>query len=262
MPSVPYSISFNNYSLQSASYRTRTMQHTNQPNKFVQMESRARADGFNIVNVRYQTRTIEVEGMLSAADRASLVALIDTMKLNLNGVSGNLDIAYGNETRRYFATVQSLDLPEDFYNITSVPYKIIFVCADPFGYPTSSGIASIPGVTTMLKDLVVTVSGSINSDPVLFVTINSGTVGMNLVTFSNELTGEVIIISKPNAAVFNQGDILIINSRTKQVQINGSGLDYTGRFPTMNPPSAQLRVAIQGSQVNYDLVVRYLPAYL
>lgn len=262
MANIPYRIYFNAYLLQDANFRTRIIQHTSTPRRNLQLESRARDDGFTIVNAKYTTKTIEVEGRISAADRASLVAKIDQLKLNLNGVSGNLDIDYGNDTRRYFATVQSIDIQEDFYNISVVPYVITFQCADPFGYPTTSGNISQSNITTALKDIVVSVSGSINSDPVLQLTIQSGTSNMSLVTFSNETTGEFIVVSKPGAAAFTQGDVLIVNCAAKQVQINGSGLDYTGRFPTMNPPTAQLRVAIQATAVKYDLIMRYLPAYL
>lgn len=259
---TPYNAVFNGYSLQNVYFRSQTIQHTNIPGRDLQVESRARADGFTIVNAKFTTKNIEISGKLSASSREALIEKIDEMKLKLNGISGNLDIDYGDGIRRYFATVSKLELPEEFYNINNVPYTIIFECNNPFGYATTSGVASFPANTAMLKDIILTVSGSINSDPVVFITINSGTQNMNLVRFSNESTGEIIVVTKPNAAYFLPADQLIINCSSKRVQINGSGLDYTGRFPTMNPPTQQLRLALQADAVNVDIIVNYLPAYI
>lgn len=259
---VPYQVKFNNYLLQNASFRTQDIKHTNTPGRDIQTEARARNNGYIVVNSQYTSKTITVVGQMAASDRPSLVALIDAMKLNLNGVSGNLDIDYGNDIRRYFATVSSIDIDEEYYNINFAPYTITFECADPFGYSTISGVANLPGQTSLLKDVIMTVSGSINADPILFITINSGTANMSILKFSNETTGELIVITKPNAAPFVQNDQLIINCKLKQVMINGSGIDYTGRFPTMNPPTAQLRVAITATTAKYGILINYLPSFL
>lgn len=258
---MAYQVSFNGYQLQNASFRTRVIQHTNIPTKLIQTEPKARADGATVVDVRYGQRVIEVDGVMTAADRNSLVTLIDTMKLNIKDASGTLDIDYGNSTRRYYATVQTLDLPEDFYSISQVPYKITFVCADPFGYATNSGILSFAGQTALLLDTVITMSGSIDSDPVVQLTVNSAS-AMALVTISNEDTGETIIISKPSGN-FAAADVLLMDSKRKVVQINGSGIDYTGRFPVLSvKQSPRLRVAIAATSANYDLVIKYSPRYL
>lgn len=257
---MAYNITFNGYSLQNASFRTRIAQHTNIPSKVIQAETKARADGLTIVNVKYSSRQIEVEGQLTAADRATLVGLIDEMKLNLNGASGALEIDYGNSVRRYYATVDRLDMPEDFYNITSVPYRITFFCADPFGYATTSGNLSFPGQTAMLNDTIITVSGSVDSDPVVQLTINTAT-GFSMINVSNEGSGEQIIVTKPGGN-FQAGDVILVDSRRKVVEINNSGVDYTGRFPSLTAPSTRLRVALQATAVDYDLVIRYSPLYI
>ena len=256
------SVSFNGYVLQNASFRTRVIQHTNIPSKVIQAEARARADGLTVVNVKYSSRSIDVEGMLTAADRQSLVSTIDAMKLALNGVSGTLDIDYGTSTRRYYATVDGLDIPEDFYNINQVPYKISFFCADPFGYATISGNLSTTGQTAMLFDTLITMSGSIDSNPTMQLTLTTA-VNMSLLTVSNENTGEAIIVSKPGGN-FTNGDVVLIDSRRKLVQINGSGIDYTGRFPTLRADgtSQRLRVAINATSVLYNVVTQYSPQYL
>ena len=260
--SVPYSISFNGYVLQNSSYRTRVIQHTNIPSKVIQAETKARADGLTIVNVKYSSRTIEVDGVLTSTDRNTLVGLIDTLKLNLNGTSGTLDIDYGNGTRRYYATVADLQIPEDFFNISQVPYKIQFFCADPFGYATTSGNLSFASQTAMLLDTLITMSGSIDSDPVVQLTVNTAS-GFSLLSLSNENNGETIIISKPGGN-FANSDIVLIDGRRKLVQVNGSGIDYTGRFPTLRGDGTvqRLRVAIQATSVNYGVIINYSPRYL
>lgn len=257
-----YNITFNGYSLQNSSFRTRIIQHTNIPSKLIQAEARARADGLTVVNVRYSSRQIEVEGLLTAATRQAAVDLIDAMKLNLNGASGTLLIDYGGSQRMYIATVDSLELPEDFFNISSIPYKVSFYCADPFGYATTSGNLSFSAITAMLNDTLITLSGSIDADPVVQLTLTTA-VGMSLLTVSNENTGEVIIVSKPGGN-FSNGDVVTLDTRRKLAQINGSGIDYTGRFPTLRADGTvqRLRVAIQATNVSYSEIITYSPRYL
>lgn len=258
---MAYNITFNGYALQDTSFRTRIIQHTNIPTKMIQAEPRARADGLTIVNVRYSARTIEVEGQVTAASRQALVAKIDEMKLNLSGVSGVLIVDYGTGSRTYYATVDQLDLPEDFYNITSVPYKISFFCADPFGYATTSGNLSFTGRTQLLFDQLITMSGNIDSDPVIQLTLNSVT-SMSLLSVSNESTGETIIINKPGGN-FANSDVVLIDSVRKRVYINNSGVDYTGQFPRLAVGSTQrLRVAMIAGSANYDIVTVYSPRFL
>lgn len=257
-----YSVSFNGYVLQNSSFRTKIIQHTNIPSKVIQAEARARADGLTVVNVKYSSRAIEVSGMMTAADRNTLVNLIDTMKLNLNGASGALDVDYGNGVRRYYATVDSLEIPEDSYTINSVPYKISFFCADPFGYATTSGNISLTSQTAMLLDTLVTISGSIDTDPVVQLTLNTA-VGMSSFTLSNENTSEEIVVTKPSGN-FSNSDVVLVDSKRKLVYINNSGVDYTGRFPTLRADGTaqRLRMAISATSVNYGLVVTYSPRFL
>lgn len=258
---MAYQISFNSYVLQNANFRTQIIQHTNIPIKIVQTETKARADGLTIVNIKYGAREISVEGLLTSTDRNALVTIIDEMKRQLKDASGVLDIDYGNNTRRYYATVTELQLPEDFYSISNVPYKIKFICADPFGYATTSGNISLTGQTAMLLDTIITMSGSIDSEPSVQLTVNS-TTAFSLLTVSNENTGEAIVVSKPGGN-FANSDVIVIDSKRKSVQINNSGVDYTGRFPVLSVDSnPRLRVAIQATSINYDLVIRYSPRYL
>jgi hypothetical protein len=151
-------------------------------------------------------------------------------------------------------------MPEDFFNVTLIKYKIVFLCADPFGYATTSGTVSLSSQTDLLTDIVLTVSGSYKVDPVITLTINTA-VNVSTIEASNEDTGESIVISTPSGA-FSNSDVLIINSRTKEVFLNASGVDYTGRFPTIQPDTTRLRISVQGDNINYDTVVQYSPNYL
>lgn len=258
---MAYNISFNGFTLQNANYRTRIIQHTNIPAKIIQAESKARADGLNVVNVRYGGREIEVEGQLTASTRDLLVAEIDNMKLNLNGVSGTVLIDYGSGTRMYYATVSQLDITEDFFNITAVPYKVKFYCADPFGYAVTSGNISRAAQTSLLLDTVITMSGNIDTDPVVTITLSSVT-NMSVLTLSNETTGEAIVINKPGGN-FANSDVVIIDSIRKVAYINNSGVDYTGQFPRLGVGSTQrLRLSITATAATYTIATVYPPRFL
>lgn len=256
-----YNVTFNGYTLQNATIKTRVIQHTDLPNKVVQAQPRGRRDGMTVVDVRYSSREITVEGTLVQTNRQTLVDSIDEMKKKLRATSGELDIDYGDNTRRYFATVESIELPEDFYNVDIINYKIRFLCADPFGYPTASGIFAGSAVTSMLYDLTITVSGTVMTDPVLHLVVNSDN-EMETFEFTNMSTGESLLVSKPGSQYFAAGDQIVINGIKKEVELNASGIDYTGIFPTIDPDTTPFRVSVQGVAANYTPIIRYLPAYL
>jgi predicted phage tail component-like protein len=260
MTDVATSVSFNGVSLQDATYRSRLIQHTDIPQKFIQTEQKSRQDGSTIVNVRYSGRIIEVQGNITGSTAMALDQNIDALKRALRSTNGTLDISFAGTTRRYFATVQRFDVPKDYYHLTVVPYEIVFFCADPFGYATSSGIVNIAGNTGLLTEFPITVSGTIETHPVHILTINSATNFAQL-NLENITTGELIIVTKA-AGNFAATDQVIIDSRRKQVFINGSGRDYTGTFLTIGPTSTTYRVIATADALNYDYKVQYPPAFL
>lgn len=260
MVDVATSISFNGTSLQDATYRSRLIQHTDIPQKFIQTEQKSRQDGATIVNVRYSGRVIEVQGNITGSSAAVLDQNIDALKRALRATNGTLDIAFAGTTRRYFATVQRFEIPKDYYHLTVVPYEVVFFCADPFGYATSSGIVNITGNTGLLTEFPITVSGTIETNPVHILTINSATNCAQL-NLENITTGELIIITKASGN-FAALDQVIIDSRRKQVFINGSGRDYTGTFLTIGPTQNTYRVIATADAVNYDFKLQYPPAFL
>ena len=260
--SVPQVVKFNNYTLQDASFISQIIQHAQAPDRIVQVEQRARDDGGTVVNALYSQRVITVKGNLFAATRAALDAKIDEFKQYLTGVNsieGNLDIDFNGVTRRYIATVQKLNIPEDFYNITYVPYEVEFLCSLPFGMDTASGIVNLPGRTSSLS-LAITVSGTYQSKPAFKVTVNSATL-FNLFTIINTTRNETINVSQTGMS-FQPGDVIVVDASVKRVYVNGSGLDYSGIFPQLNPGVNNLTINITATAVNYDFAVQNMAKYL
>lgn len=258
----PTNTSFNGYALQNSSFVSQVIQHTQAPDRIIQVEPRARDDGGSVVSALYSQRVITITGKLFAATQAALDAKIDELKQNLSGVAsieGTLDIDFNGTTRRYIATVQKLEIPEDFYNITFIPYTVEFLCSTPFGRDTASGIVNFPGKTGQLN-FTVTVSGTYASKPAFKLTVNSAT-SFNLISVINVTRNETINVS-PTAASFSPGDVVVIDSSVKRVYVNGSGLDYSGIFPQLNPGANNFTINITAGAVNYDLTLQNMAQYL
>lgn len=251
---------FNNYSLQNVNIITRIIQHANLPEKKIIINERIIRDGSIISNIFYSRREIELEGSIKGDSQEDLHNKIDALKENLQENSGDLDIDYGGTIRRYKATVKSIEIGDDFYNINIVPYRVNFICEDPFGYLTNSGIVNLTGITSLNKSIPLTISGNYLTPLVAKLVFNSAS-GVDMITIRSVEKDDKIIISKPSGD-FIAGDEVLVDGINMTCYINSSGIDYTGIFPQLKENNATIEIILNGSSVNYNLTIQYPPRYL
>ena len=253
------SITYDNFSLQDTHWKTKNIRYKNLPERSIDLETIAREDGFKIVNVGHDRKIIEVEGMLVTNTNSTMRTLLDSMKSSLRTKEKNLDIAYGGSTIRYEATVQDIEIPDDFYHITACPYRIIFVC-QPFGKSTTPVSSSYNNVTGSTYTNSINVTGSAEPRPVIQFTVDSET-SLTKIQFQNKPV-DAVTNSITVSQSFNAGNVLIIDCGERTVKLNGNNSDFTGVFPTFYPSTNSITITFTSTAHQVDTLITYYPSYL
>lgn len=249
-------ISFNSNDLQTAYLLVNKINKSDAPARELHSENLSIQDGFVVVSNYWRSRTITIAGTLDASSSAHLGTLLDELKENLSGVNKNLDVDYAGGTRRYKATLSKLDAPEDFYNITHLPYTAEFVC-QPFGYGTSEISFTSSDVTAASQDETLTITGTYRPNPLITITFGTSASATSVV-LTNTSTGDIITISD----TFTDGDVLAINTDTHKVTKNGTQIEFSGPMPGFVTGTNYITIDMSGTTINYDLVITYTPLYL
>lgn len=249
-------ISFNGNNLESAYLIVNKLNKANAPTREIQSETLSFQDGFNVVADFWRSRTIAISGTITATTANDLATQIDLLKMNLSGVNKNLDVDYGASTRRYVGTLTKLEAPEEFYNITHLPYTAEFLC-QPFGYATSNQVLSGNGVTGSVYTNTLTVIGTYKPQPIFSLAFNTENAA-SAVSFSNSTTGDTITITHN----FQADDVLYINTETHKVTLNGVQVDFTGPMPDFVVGENNISISVPATARNYDFSIIYTPTYL
>lgn len=249
-------ISFNSNDLESAYLLINRLNKSDSPSRDINSEILSFQDGFNIISDYWRNRTIVIVGTIDASSSAHLADTLDTLKQNLSGVNKNLDVDYGSGTRRYKATLTKLTAPEEFYNITHLPYTAEFLC-QPFGYGTSSVSLSSNDITASSKTQAFTFTGSYKPQPIITLTADSASATTEI-SIANTTTGDTITITTAIAT----NDVLVINTETGKVTKNGTQIDFSGPIPSFDVGSNSLTITRTGASLRYDLSISYTPRFL
>jgi len=253
-------IEFNGYSLQSTNIVTSNLYRDHAPRRNLKSVVKPRTHGKTILNDTQEYKIIKLDGMIKADTACELDTLIDTIKKNLIGPNGNLDIKNTCDvTKRYIATLINGDTmfkrPGNY--ITICPFTFRFACYDPFAKSINYISSSLFGETSLSKSETVSVDGSFEAEAVLVFIINSAT-AVSKITFTNDTRSEAIEIEQ----TFTASDILIIDGENKQVTLNGSEIDYNGVFPVFDVGSNSYTIDVIGTAIDYDVTLKNKTTYL
>lgn len=219
-------------------------------------------DSFDIVDVRYSRKIITVTGWLISDSVANLRTLRDNFMNNLRPSEGDLTIDYGLSTLVYKATVQSIDVPEEFWHITQLPFTITFLC-EPFGKDALLSPAAWTTIGTGATTRGACITGTYKAKPTITITVVTET-DMTIFKWDNVTTGDWIQV-EPSGG-FNNGDILVINCENETVQLTRTGTttdhDFTGVFPLFNPRINNITLTITATNCNVTVSYTYKPTYL
>ncbi len=222
-------IEFDSYSLQADGVYTTDTDVFSAPAVNINAEKLAEADGSVIVKTQLDPKVFKCEGYMQAATTAALDTLIDTFKTNLNKVSANFDIDYAGGTRRYIATPRNMIISRP-KGLNSAGWSVEFYCASPVGYDTTtSTLLASTVVTSATSQLSITNDGSYIAQPLITVTLTSGT-GLTTsksISISNDTNLRGITVTRDWTAA----DVLEIDCLNQTVYVNNVSVEYTGQFP-------------------------------
>ena len=220
-----------------------------------------RDDGAFVNADFWREKRIEVRGIVKKSTNALLEAYLDTVRKNLGGTEKNLDITRdsGNIVRRYIATLENpheLFADRRYYHNTFCPYVARFVCKTPFATDRDYSSQNIQ-VTTSPETDGVSYGGTIEGKPIFVLVFNAAN-SVTAMTVKNDDTGEELTYT----GTLSAGDQLEIDSENNTVKLNGTEVDYSGAFPTLNIGDNTIRYTPTGSSWDIRATIKYKNRYL
>lgn len=251
---------FENFSLSDGSTMIMTDLIVSGPTREIVGGPMPRGDGQYVTADYFREYTIEARGIVKMGTLALLDAQIDTIKKKLRTREGNLDYIDGNGTvKRFIATVDNFEemfAARQRYHVTICPFVIRFKCMTPFGKSrtitsTSLSITSSPTVQSVVN------AGTYKAQPIVTLLFSAAS-SVTVVNIANTTKGESIQYSGSVAA----NDILVFNSEQKTVTKNGTAVDFTGAFPSVDPGGNLMTVTITATSFTAYTTFTHRDTYL
>lgn len=257
--------SYNANSLNTYSVATRQglfvsdIDHTSLPDKVMPIYPLAAADGNVASKANYPQKVITIKGGIAGNSQNDLDARIDSFKALFNVDGGNLDIEWEGSTRRYQAVIQGLPIVRR-QKPTFATFTITFVC-QPFGSEISpTSLFSELNHTTSGYTATPTVAGTAPTQlPIITITLDALTGAGDFIQLTNNNNGQTMLIY---GLGLQTGDVIVIDSSTKIVTINGVQVDVYGTFITFEPGSNSISYEDGFTTRTVDIVASYYKRYL
>lgn len=211
-------------------------------------------DWWAVLNRQYSRKLITFTGTIKSDSAEWLNNLIDLFKLKCSWIESNLDIKINDVYRRSKATVRTLDIQREHYNINFVRFSISFETQDPFFYEISSETITETDITQNSYNIWAVYEPNWVSYPkiyMIFWVVDSTD------EISIQLWDRIISINE----TVEDWDVLIFDWVTKSVKIWWVEIDYTGPFPEMKNWLNLFEFSINGT-FTVDITLLYRKNYL
>ena len=253
-------IVFNDFSLQDTDVITTHLRHDSPPSRDFLTNKIPRADGEFSVGDFWRKKTITLRGIIHKSTSSLLEAKLSAFKKALSVAESNLDIKVDDVIRRYVATWINPNRTferRETYDITKIPFEIQFDCLEPFGLATSYSAAEFLGKTSLALSVTADNDGDIHAKASIGI-IFSAASSISKVNITNNTTGDEIEITRSFAA----GEYLKINGETREVEVDGTAVDYSGVFPTLATGANSFTFTLTGTSANYSATVKHRKPFL
>lgn len=253
-------ITFDSNDIQTDNIITSSIEHNSIPLKDAKLYSLAHANRSTIPYVSYPSRSVRVSGKIIDTTVAGLEARLDTFKAYFRGTDKNLDIDFAGTTRRYIATANGVSIDQPG-GLQHADFDIQFICSEPFGRNiTSTSAESSTGRTaSTYTDTHVFLGTAPYQLPIITIEYTAVTGGNNSLMFSNDATGQAILIL---GQTFVADDIVVIDCENKSVTLNGVEIDSLGAFPEFEPGSRDFTYTDGFTTRTFNIDVDYYPMWL
>lgn len=215
-----------------------TIDHHKRPVRLNNWQKLTRAHGKKLTNGDYGEKLIVVGLTLSGTSRANYEANRDNLLKYLEVQEATLRFPVAGANRDFTASVDDVDYPQmSSGGFAEVLIKFI-ASNPPFGVDTSNTtLVNTIRTGASATETFVALGGTIDAEPVITVTLNSGTgLTSKYIKITNPASGKYVQVTRTWIA----GDVLVIDVINKTVKVNGTAVDWLGSWPTYAPTDTQL----------------------
>lgn len=252
-----FSIYFDNFDISTVPYYLPTRRYPNvAPDREAQLYPLVRTDGNIITGTRWSQKVIAVEGFIVAPNRVAYEQSLDILKSKLTRSNRPLVMLQAGAERVYMATLDLLQ--EEHIEQGKGRITLSFKCADPFGYDVSP-ITFTNTLENATHAFEHNFQGVVSVIPLITITLTDITDGTNkFVKVGNELTGQSITVTRN----WTDGDVLVVDGRSKSVTVNSNPQEYSGIFPEYEIGSKEISYEDDFTDRDGTLKVEYVRRYL
>lgn len=253
-------INFDNFGLQNASVISQQIEVSSAPQRELRRFRTPRGDGGGWQGEYMRERIVRVSGILKKSTASELETFIDLFKRRMTKAEGNLDIKVNGTMRRCVATLQNTDAMfkrRQGHHVTICPFDLDFVTLDPmfkdFDYTAQTNF----NLTNLAWSESVENLGTYRAPAVLVILVDAA----NAITgcnFRNNTNGEEIEITETISA----GDIIVFDSEQNSVTLNGTEVEYNGRFPYLEYGANSYTITLTGTSATYTPTLKFKKHYL
>lgn len=240
------SIKFDNTEILNTTYIPRFIKHESAPDRDLYLVPLAGANGEVLVGSLYRKKSIVLSGILTGNTEIGLENKIDSFKELFSRENKNLDISWGEVTRRYVATCRSHNFDRDHFHLLFVPWTAEFIVPSGIGENTNqetvfndSSDANIHPI-----DISPNFGGSAPPKPKFEIANISGSSMSEIagIGIENIATREQIDIILDSSGLFWHNKAFIIDYKTGEVSFDGVNKRFYGNFPSLKPGSNAIRI--------------------
>lgn len=244
-------ITYRALNLHSAPYNITQYDGYDMPDIDIKSIELAREDGAIQTTSRITAHTITVSGQIMTSTKAALVSAIDLLKAYLYQPNGQLVVTDDDDiTRTFDATPQNVSITRTRGGATQARYSIQFYCPKP--YSVSQNVKLLDtNITAQPTNMAISIQGTYPGEPLITLTINSITAGIQTITIGNDAINRTIGITD----TFAGGDVIRIDNARKEVYLNTIKHDYTGAFAKWGVGGGSINYVDTADARDVDIVI-------
>ena len=252
--------SFNAYGLDNASVVTSVALYDSMPERNHPTAKIGRRDGLAEEADDFSENIKEFSGKIIKSTASLLEAELSEFKKNMAVNNGNLDIVVDGVRRRYIATCMntaSIFANRQGYHITTVPFNVVFQCDEfPFGRAIEYTTEAAYSITPKVAGVNVENTGEVPAALVALLNLTTAT-AITALRIENETTGEAMTITRS----FATGEFVDIDGENMTVEVDGTPVNYTGVFPTLNVGNNTIVLTWTGTSIDFSRTLKFRKTY-
>ena len=210
-------------------------------------------------NAYFKGGRIIVEGVIRGSGRELLDERISQLKKILKPINKDLILPVSGIQRKYIeATVNNIAISDVQGGYCAV--SIEFVTAEPYNRATvATTVLDVANVGSGNVSYPVTFDGSGDQLPVIQFTLDSSSPTANrTVTFTNPDDGTYLAVQRDWTAT----DVLTIDCDNKTVEVNGTAVDFEGKFLMYDDGAGYLNYTDDFDTRQVDILITHTKRYI